>query len=434
LLTTAALLLAMFVGRKAVPAFVPLMFGAIGLGLLVTGIRERRLANEQDRAAAGERTSFSGVALSGGRSSTAHVEQNALVLETHQLRRWFMFIVGLGFALHVAYQLSTFGAPSRVPWWIFFLVAVPGLNRRVETRYPLDAFAAVETRERTVLLHRRGGAKRPLEIALKSWQVARFEDAVRARDTTGLLDATPPASPAAPRDEMEEAATEIAAWLPEGRSPLMTFGGAALLAAGLLLGAYRLVEDLPHGNALTWGVAAAGIFVWLQESSQRAMEAYERRRLKDGAPEPLGGETRRDRGDAFGWLLPWCPAQIDAGGGRLRIVRRPAEMMDLVVMIAVACLASWLVIGSFTPWWAAACFFPLLLSGYPRRREDTEEIVAEHVLASNDTGGRVTLTVEDEDGEREVQLRFASGKSARFTALLRQLCPGADTREPGWRR
>ncbi len=55
------------------------------------------------------------------------------------------------------------------------------------------------------------------------------------------------------------------------------------------------------------------------------------------------------------------------------------------------------------------------------------------IVARDDTGGRVTLHVRDEDGQREVLLRFGSGRSKLFTALVRELAPDARIREPGWR-
>jgi len=377
-----------------------------------------------------EARSFEGATTSGGRSATVSVEPGHLVLETIEVRTWALALGAVALGVFVVATLPRGAAGATSPWLLPLLIV--SAHRRVRRRYPLDAFAAAEVRARTIVLHRRGGTRPPLEIAVKSWDVPRLREALELR-RGGLFEAEPPAAPPATHDEAREIAEAVTSWVPEGRGRTATLAGVGLVATSLLLGAFREL-DLVHGLFAhpAWPAVAAA-FLWLQDHGTRALQRHEAERLSGAAERPVTVHVRRSRGALFAWLAPWQRADVVAEGGRLVLHRRSPEGFDLCVMIGVACLGGRLVSGAWTPWWAAAYLAALFASGYPRHRDDPDEILPVQVKRLDDAGGRAALAVEDEQGARDIVLRYGSGQGPRLVALVRGTCPAAAIREPGWR-
>ena len=407
-----------------------------------SGVAASRLAGRRRRVRAeahGDRVALEGAAVTGGRSATVVLRGDRLVLEQSEVRTWAVVVAGLGFAAHTITALGGmlgWLAPTAttLPVWVWLLAFGPLATRRVERAYPIDAFHALEVRDKAVRLHRRGGAVPPLEIALRSWSVPRLAAELRARHPNGLVGEPPHVAPAA-RDELAEARDALRSWMPPGHAAHTTAIGLALVAASLGLGAAYWLD--PGSRLRFWSAVAlwgAAGFVWFESAARGGMQRAEAARLAGPDAGPVQVHVRRALPDPRALLLPWVAAEIDAREERLVVTHLPRDPFEGAVVVGVAIAGGLLVFGSLTPWAAALYVLPLLLSGYPRRREDEHVFLPEHVLALDDAGGRGTLRLRDEDGERELRLRYGSAQGRRLVALVRAACPRARVTEPGWRK
>ncbi len=406
------------------------LFAAAAVGL------RRRLRGARTPAPVAE-LAFAGAATTSGRSVAVVLREGDLVLRHFEMRKGVALFGGVAMAVHLVMTLRSVGVgapPSVVPFWIWALPFGPFLNRRIETHYPIDAFVAVEVLDRSIRLHRRGGdAGRPLEIALKSWTVSRLVEGLRAGHPEGLT-AAPPVLPPAPRDETADVRAALRSWMPSGHSPRTTTLTVASIAASLLFGlAYRLdpsQESTFWGAIVCWGAAGA---LWFGSSARERRETEELKRLSGGPVEPIRVHLRSPGADPFAFLFPWTLTEIDVRDDRFVVTRRPRDVFEAVIVLGVAVLGGWLVFGALTPWHAAGYGLPLVLSGYPRRREDVDLLTVDQVRGFADQGGRGTLELHDEDGPRTLELRYESKAGHRLVDLVRTKCPRATVREPSWR-
>lgn len=425
-----------------VPRWVGGGFLCAGIVLFAIGVRLLvRVARPSPRPASGRTggtgVSIDDVALGDGRTATVRVRERQLELETQEIRAWSAGLAALGLGAYVSHAVGTVGGgpPSGTALWIGLAFgAVSHLFRRRRVRsYPLDAFASVVTDDRVVTLHRRGGGRRPLALAAKSWHVERLVAALRERVPEASAE-TPEERSWEPPDDFAELRRVVASWLPTGRDATSTILGVVFVAFALLLGAFEEAGPLDRSFLRPPWFAIGALLVWLQDAATQRLRQRARERVHGRSERPLVVHIRRSRGDVLAWLAPWQRTVLLRGRGRLVLEHRHVDPVEAGIVLGTACLGGWLVLGGLTPLHAGAFLLLLLASGFPRRHGVPEVLEPQDVLALHDAGSRATLTVRGEEGTREIVMRVEGGQGRRVAALVRSLCPEAEIREPGWRR
>ena len=171
------------------------------------------------------------------------------------------------------------------------------------------------------------------------------------------------------------------------------------------------------------------VLCWLGDYAR--MTTVESLAFEFGAPVlPITAEIERDRRDLVSLATAWRKSVITRERDLLVLAHQSRDGFDALLMVGIACLGAVCVFGHPHPLLALAYLLILLLSGLPRRTERRELILTDHVKRLRFLGGRARLLVDDEDGEREISLRFFAGNGARFKALIAEACPAAEIVEP----
>ena len=400
-----------------------------------------RVAGRKEAQASGPPTGaskmriFPGVAMRTSgvpRTATVAIDGASIAVRALELRPWRLALVVIGV---VAYGvlISVFGTggrgPGGIPWHLFLFIGIPQVMSSVRRPIPVSKIVAIRASDRIITIYR--SDEEPTELATKSWQFARMEEALR-NVVPAAFDAEVPASATAEQSDVEQAVGALSEFVPEGRDMRATFAGGALIAISLALGAVNrlgVTSGFPIEAVIATAIAVA---IWMADF-MRTASATEAARHFDAKAKPVIVAIERNRGDFFALLSPWRQWIVTQERDRIVLTHESRDDFDALVLIGLACLGGYLVLDAVSPLRAGVYWLLLRASGYPRPRGLREEILVDHVRELHDRGSRATLLLDDEDGPREISLRFGSGNGPRFAALVHEACPDARMREPLWR-